>query len=176
MEVRMRKLSVFALGIILGLTISGLARVSYAAEKLAYVDLTKIFSEYPKTKEYDKILGDKQSSYESERDKMVNDIKQFQDKLNLLSDKEKETKKTELEIKVKDLQEFDRQKQTDLRKEQDEKMQELLKDINNAIKQYAEKEGYVLVFNDRVLVYQDKNLDITDKIIGIINKEKTSKK
>jgi outer membrane protein len=167
-EKRMRKSSVFVLGIILGVAISG--GLAYAAEKFAYVDLTKIFSEYSKTKDYDKVLGDKQSSYETERDKMVNDIKQFQDKMNLLSDKEKEAKKTDLETKIKNLQDFDRQKQTDLRKEQDEKMKELLKDINEAIKQYAEKEGYTLVFNDRVLVYQDKSLDITEKIVDIVNK------
>jgi len=164
----MRKSSVLVLGVILGLAF--FSGVASAADKLAYVDLTKIFSEYSKTKDYDKVLGDKQTSYEAERDKMVNDIKQFQDKMNLLSDKEKEAKKTDLETKIKNLQEFDRQKQTDLRKEQDEKMKELLKDINDAIKQYAQKEGYTLVFNDRILVYQDKSLDITDKIVEIVNK------
>ena len=44
-------------------------------------------------------------------------------------------------------------------------------DINIlVIKQFAEKEVYTMVFNDRVLVYQDKSLDITDKIIAILNK------
>jgi len=155
-----------ALGIILS------TGITYAQEKFAYVDLTKIFSEYSKTKDYDKVLGDKQASYEKERDKLVNDVKQFQDKMNLLNDKEKEAKKGDLENKIKNLQEFDRQKQGDLRKEQDEKMKELLKDINDAIKQFAEKEGYAMVFNDRVLVYQDKKLDVTDKIISIVNKGK----
>jgi outer membrane protein len=148
----------------------GIVSTAHAADKFAYVDLTRIFSEYSKTKDYDKALGNKQDVYEKERDKLVNDVKQFQDKMNLLSDKEKEAKKTELENKIKSLQEFDRQKQTDLRKEQDDKMKELLKDINDTIKQFAEKEGYTMVFNDRVLVYQDKNLDITDKIIELINK------
>ncbi|HOW42261.1 MAG TPA: OmpH family outer membrane protein [Candidatus Omnitrophota bacterium] len=148
----------------------GIVSTAHAADKFAYVDLTRIFSEYSKTKDYDKALGNKQDAYEKERDKLVNDVKQFQDKMNLLSDKEKEAKKTELENKIKSLQEFDRQKQTDLRKEQDDKMKELLKDINDTIKQFAEKEGYTMVFNDRVLVYQDKNLDITDKIIELINK------
>ncbi|MCX7926753.1 MAG: OmpH family outer membrane protein [Candidatus Omnitrophica bacterium] len=150
-----------------------LGNVCFAQQlKVAYVDLTKIFSEYYKTQEYDKILGDKQNAYEQERDKMVSEIKQFQDKMNLLSDKEKDAKKAELENKIKNLQEFDRSKQGDLRKEQDEKMKELLKDINEAIKQYCQQQGYTLVFNDRVLVYQDKSLDITDKIIEIINKNK----
>jgi len=166
----MRKLGVCVVGIVLGVAV--LSGVAYAADKLAYVDLARIFSEYSKTKSYDKLLSDKQSTYETERDKMVNDVKQFQDKMNLLSDKEKEAKKTDLEAKIKSLQEFDRQKQTDLRKEQDEKMKDLLKDINEAIKQYAAKEGYTLVFNDRILVYEDKSLDITDKIIEIVNKAK----
>lgn len=170
----MLKARAFLFSVILSLTV--LIGIGYAADKFAYVDLGRIFSEYSKTKDYDKVLGDKEQVYTTERDKKVADIKQLQDKFNLLSDKEKETKKAELESKVKALQEFDRQKQTDLRKEQDEKMKEILKDIEAAIKQYSEKEGYTLVFNDRVLVYQTKNLDITDQVIKIVNKGVSTKR
>jgi outer membrane protein len=148
----------------------GLASPLFAADKFAYVDLSRLFAEYTKTKDYDKTLTDKEGVYSTEREKKVSEIKQFQDKLNLLSDKEKETKKTDLEGKVKTLQDYDRQKQTDLRKEQDEKMKEILKDIENTVKQIAEKEGYTMVFNDRVLVYQNKTMDITDKVLDILNK------
>ncbi len=144
---------------------------AFAADKLGYVDLSRIFSEYTKTKEYDKVLNDKQAAYEAERDKKVNEVKQLQDKMNLLNDKEKEAKKPALEDKIKALQDYDREKQTDLRKEQDEKMKELLKDIEAVVKQHAEKEGYTLIFNDRVLVYQSKALEITDKIIEALNKD-----
>jgi len=144
--------------------------MAQAAEKIGYVDLSRTFSEYGKTKEYDKSLSEKETAYNSEREKKVNEVKQLQDKMNLLSDKEKENKKTELTNKIKSLQDLDREKQTDLRKEQDEKMKEILKDIENAVKAYAQKEGYTLVFNDRVLVYQEKNLEITDKVIEILNK------
>ena len=164
----MTKATMVLLGIIFGLII--LVNQSFAAEKLGYVDLSRTFSEYGKTKDYDKVLTEKEAVYDTERGKKVDEVKQFQDKMNLLSDKEKETKKAELETKIKTLQDFDRQKQTDLRKEQDEKMKEILKDIENAVKQYAESQGYALVFNDRVLVYQVKSLDITDKIIEIVNK------
>ncbi len=147
-----------------------IAGYAFAGDKLGYVDLTRIFSEYGKTKEYDKILNDKQKAYEGERDKKVSDLKQLQDKINLLSDKEKETKRPDMESKIKTLQDFDRQKQTDLRKEQDDRMKEILKDIEDTVKQLAEKEGFTLVFNDRVLVYQSKSLDVTDKIIDSLNK------
>lgn len=146
------------------------AGIAQAAEKFAYIDLSRAFSEYNKTKDFDKVLSEKDSAYSQEREKKVNEVKQFQDKMNLLSDKEKETKKVEMETKVKALQEYDRQKQTDLRKDQDEKMKEILKDIEDTVKKYSEKEGYSFVFNDRVLVYENKSFDITDKIVSLLNK------
>ena len=164
----MRKVVVGLLGVVFALTV--FMGLSYAADKFAYIDLSRTFSEYGKTKDFDKALTDKESSYTTERDAKVDEIKKLQDKLNLLSEKEKEAKKNEIETKTKSLQDLDRQKQTDLRKEQDEKMKELLKDIEGAVKTYAEKEGITLVFNDRVLVYQTKSLEITDKIIEILNK------
>ncbi len=153
-----------------------LVNLAFAVDKFAYIDLSKTFAEYQKTKDYDKSLGDKEKDYTADRDKRVNDVKQLQDKLSLLSDKEKENKKTEIETKIKDLQAYDQQKQIDLRKEQDDKMKEILKDIEDAVKQYALKEGYTMVFNDRVLVYQDKTMDITDKIMEILNKKAPVKK
>lgn len=164
----MRRVSIFFLGVFFGLVC--LVGSAAAADKLGYVDLSRTFSEYGKTKDYDKVLGEKQTAYTTERDKKVAEVRQLQEKMSLLSEKEKEAKKGDLENKVKDLQEYDRQKQTDLRKDQDEKMKEILKDIEDAVKQQAEKDGYTMVFNDRVLVYQNKSMDITDKIIEILNK------
>ncbi len=115
-------------------------------------------------------MQDKENVYTSERDKKVNDLKQFQDKLNLLTDKEKENKQGDLQTKIKAFQDFDRQKQGDLRKEQDERMKEILKDIEEAVKKFSQTQGYTFVFNDRVLVYQDKTLDITSSIVDILNK------
>lgn len=162
---------VLGVGVFVSTILTG---ASFAADKFGTVDLARTFSEYKKTKDYDKALGDREQVYTAERDKKVNELKQLQDKLNLLSEKEKENKKADLDTKVKDFQEFDRQKQTDLRKEQDEKMKELLKDIEDVVKQYSEKEGFTMVFNDRILVYQNKTQDITDKVVEILNKDNSS--
>lgn len=163
----MKKAVVVLLGIIFGLALfMGSAQ---AADKFGYVDLSRAFSEYTKTKGYDKTLSDKEKAYTDERDKKVAELKAFQDKLSLLNDKEREAKGSELQAKVKSFQDYDRQKQADLRKEQEERMKELLKDIEAAVKNYSEKEGYTLVFNDRVLVYQTKSMDITNQIVAILN-------
>ncbi|MDD4980972.1 MAG: OmpH family outer membrane protein [Candidatus Omnitrophica bacterium] len=165
----MRKFMFASLGLLLCVAFIGTTCV-LAAEKIACVDLGRIFSEYSKTKDFDKTLGDKQAGYDTERNKKVNDIKQFQDKFNLLSDKEKEAKKAELETKIKSLQEFDRESQTDLRKQFNDKKTELIKDIDDTINRYAAKEGYTLVLSEAGLAYNAKNLDITDKILEALNK------
>ncbi|MCK9430380.1 MAG: OmpH family outer membrane protein [Candidatus Omnitrophica bacterium] len=164
----MRKTAVVLGSMVIGLFL--LAGSAQAADKFGYIDLSRTFSEYNKTKGYDKNLNDKEKAYTDERDKKVAELKGLQDKFNLLNDKERESKRGELETKMKAFQDSDRQKQEALRKEQDEKMKEILKDIEDAVKKYSEKEGYTMVFNDRVLVYQNKALEITNQIIEALNK------
>jgi len=166
----MRKAGIVLWGIVAIFSLVLFVGSAQAADKLGYIDLSRTFSEYNKTKGYDKALSDKEKTYTEERDKKVADLKAFQDKLSLLNDKEKDAKKNELQTKVKSFQDYDRQKQADLRKEQEDKMKELLGDIQEAVKKYSEKEGYTIVFNDRVLVYQSKSMDITNQIIEILNK------
>ncbi len=139
-----------------------------AADKLGYVDLAKLFDGYPKTEEYAKTLAAKEKAYEAERDKKVGEIKQLQEKYTLLSEKEKEAKRSELENKIRALEDFDRNRQEQLLKERDEKLKEILKDIESAVEKYAQAQGYTFIFNDRMLVYQNKAFDITDKVMEIL--------
>lgn len=165
----MKRFAVLASAVVLCVLFAG-ASFALAAEKFGYVELGRVLNDYNKTKDYDKVLADKQADYEAERGKKVNDLKQFQDKFNLLSDKEKEAKKGEFDSKIKALQEFDRQKQTDLRKEFNDKKTEIAKDVEAAISKYAEKEGYTLVFSEGGVAYNVKSLDITDKVLAELNK------
>lgn len=139
-----------------------------AAEKIASVDVGKLFDEYQKTKEFDKNLELKASAYEKDRDARISEIKQLQDKLNLLTDQEKENKQKELEDKIKSARDFTLSKEAELKKERDDKLKDVLKDIENAVQQYAQKESYTMVFNDRVLVYNNKSSDLTAKVLEIL--------
>ncbi|MFH0855989.1 MAG: OmpH family outer membrane protein [Candidatus Omnitrophota bacterium] len=166
----MKKVLMVLCGVVLSAFV--LTGVAQAADKFAFINLARAFSEYSKTKDFDKTLTEKEKNYTAERDKKLGELNALKDKFNLLSDKEKEAKKSELENKAKAIKDFITQKETSLRKEQEDKMKEVLKDIETTVKSYAEKEGFALVFNDRVLVYQTKSMDITDQIIGILNKSK----
>lgn len=168
----MKKFLVILCSAFLGLFILTTIARAADANKFAFVNLARAFSEYSKTKDFDKALTEKENTYTAERDKKLADLNSLKDKFSLLSDKEKDAKKSELENKAKSIKDFITQKEDSLRKEQEDKMKEVLKDIEAAVKTYSEKEGYTLVFNDRVLVYQSKTMDITDKVIDILNKKK----
>lgn len=166
----MKKFAVVLCGTFLSVFIlTGLAQ---AADKFAYIDLSRTFSEYNKTKDYDKKLTDKENNYITERDKRLGEFNALKDKFALLSDKDKDAKKGELESKAKSLKDFVTNRETELRKDQEDKMKDILKDIQDAVKEYSEKSGITLVFNDRVLVYQTKAMDITNNVIEILNKKK----
>ena len=75
----MRNSKVFVCGFILCFCL--FLNAAHAADKFAYVDLTKVFSEYVKTKDFDKALGERQKAYEAERDKMINELKQLGQKM-----------------------------------------------------------------------------------------------
>jgi Skp family chaperone for outer membrane proteins len=169
----MKKTALFFAVTIFLLGASGTAQ---AADKFGYVSIERVGDAYLKANDYMKKLDEKEAGYTSEIEKKKNEVKQFQDKVNLLSDKEKEAKAPELEAKIKSLQDFVRQKQSDLRKEQIDKTIELSKDIKEAINKCAEKENFTLIFDAAALAYQPKGMDITDKIIDILNKDYGPKK
>lgn len=164
---------VLALGVVF-LGVIFLTGIASAAEKFGYVSIDRVGDAYLKSKDYMKQLEDKGNTYSADIEKKRNEVKQFQDKINLLSDKEKETKNAELENKIKALQSFVQEKQVDLRKEEGDKIMELSKDITAAIEKCATKEGYTLVFDAAALAYKPKTMDLTDKVIDTLNKGYTS--
>ena len=166
----------FVLAIVFVFASLFLMRAAMAADlKIGYVDLSVLFDGYSKTQEFDKALTDKQKAYEADISGKAKEVKDLQDKFNLLSDAEKEKKKDELQSKVQSLQQYDQQKQSELLKDRDARLKEILTDIEEAVKQYAQKEGYSMIINDRVLIYQDKSLNITDKIAEILSKSSVKK-
>ena len=139
------------------------------AIKIGYLDLSRVFDEYQRTKEYDSLLEARHSEYQTQRNAKLEKLKESQSKIALLKEEEKAKLEQEIEKNKADLLEFDRQKQTDLRKERDDRIREILLEIEKVVKDYAQKEGYTLVLNDRVLVYGGEEMNITDKIVKLLN-------
>ena len=157
--------------ILLILFVMGLfAKPVFAADvKIGYLDVAKVFDEYKETKKQDASLEKEAKSKQAERDKMVSEITRLRDEMELLSEKGKKDKQVVIDEKVKKLQEFDNTSRNELRKERDEMVAGILKDIDEAVQGYGKKQGYDLVLNDKVIVYKKDALDITADILKILN-------
>ena len=147
---------------------SGYAQTA-AGIKIAYVDLSRVFDEYSKTKDYDAALEKKQTEYEQEHRDRLQKIKDAEGKLAILKEEERNKLQAQIDKDKVDLLAFDRQKQTDLKKERDEKIREILSEIEKVVKDFSEKDGYSLILNDRVLIYGHDSLNVTSPIIKLLN-------
>lgn len=160
------KIAIMILAVTLFSTVGVQAQV---APKIGYVNLSRLFDEYTKTKEYDKVLEQQHNIYQTERDKRLTNIKDAQGKLSLLKDAEKTKVEQQLEKDRTDLLEFDKSQQTDLRKQRDDKIREILTEIEKVVKDYAAKEKFSFILNDRVLIYGGPEMDVTEPILKTLN-------
>lgn len=140
-----------------------------AGEKIAYMDLAKIFDEYNKTKDLDKQLESKGTAKQAERDKLVAEIKKLKDELELMSEKGKEAKQAAIDEKIKKLQDFDRESRDALRKERDDMARLILKEIKDSIDEVGKKEAYILILDSRAILYGKEGDDLTNSILKMLN-------
>lgn len=136
---------------------------------LGYVNIAKVFDEYEKTKESDKALEKKSQEKQLDRERYVTEIKKMKDEMELLNEKAKEERQKELDAKIDALQRFDKEARQDLMRERDMMAREILKDIDESVKDVGAKEGFTLVFDDRALLYSGQDIDITDKVLNTLN-------
>lgn len=160
--------------LLVGFLIIGVIRVNAQGldGKVGFLDLSRIFDEYGKTKEYDQTLEKKHAEYEEERNEKLTKIRDAQAKLALLKEEEKTKLQEQMDKDRAELLEFDRKKQTDLKKQRDDKIREILLEIEKIVKDFAKKEKYSLILNDRVLIYGDEKADISEEILKILNSGK----
>ncbi len=165
------KSTILKLAVVFLLTVSfGFFNTAYAAgEKIAYMDLSKVFDDYNKTKDFDKQLENKGNAKQSERDKLVTEIKKLKDDMELMGDKGKEAKQAAIDEKIKKLQDFDRETKDALRKERDDIVRQILKEIKDVVEEFGKKEGYALILDNRAILYGTEGDNLTDKILKTLN-------
>jgi outer membrane protein len=166
----MKAVKVLGLAVVFGLMVTGL---SLAADlKIAYVDLGKVFDSYQKTKDFDAILQTEGEAFQKERDAMVQKIQDAQSKLALMNDAQKTSMQADIEKQKNDVVAYDKEKRTELAKKRDDKVREILTQIQGVVSTIAKNDGYTYVLNDRVMIYGDPTMNITDEVMKTLNGNK----
>ncbi|MFC1807365.1 OmpH family outer membrane protein [Candidatus Omnitrophota bacterium] len=174
----MRKARVFiivSLVVIVGLGICARAQAQ-GGMKIGYADVATVFDSYDKTKDEDLVLASKSQDKQKEREKTVEKIRGMKSELELLTEAQRQKKESQIEQEIRLLQDFDRIAKDELRRERDDMLRGILKEIDDVINEYANKNNYTFILNRKVLVFAKEEDDITREIINILNSKYVRKK
>jgi len=138
--------------------------------KIGYVNYLEVIEKYKKTEDYDSVLEERRGQEEKKFEKRKDKIEKMRDKLNLMAESEREKEKEKLADEVRSFREDERAVFIDLRKERNEKMSEIVEDINKIIEEYAKKNKFDLVMHENAILFGNKTFDITAQILKLVNK------
>jgi len=139
------------------------------AGKIGHINLSSVFDAYKKTKDYDKKLELEAEEKRTSRGNLVKDIKQLRDEIELLSEKKRVEKQSAIDLKVRELQSFDRDARQTLRQERDTMLKEILKEIDRVVKEFGDEAGYEYILDGRLLLYKNESTDLSQEIINRLN-------
>jgi outer membrane protein len=190
--------------LLISILIAATGLVMAGEQKIAVVDMEKIFYEYHRTKISDGNLKKQAEIYRAYAEKLKESLLKLQEEYKqlrdnslsvALSDNERENKRIaaqdkyrQLKAKETELKQYELEKQSHLKEEYEKKRKELLKEIKKEIKKRCALEGYTIVFdksgktlnNIAVIIDYSPSIDLTDDIIKELNRghktEKTIKK
>lgn len=164
-----------------------------AQNRVATVDLRKLFDNYWKTKQADSAIKDRAADLEKERKTMLEEWKKarddYQSFLNEANEQtrsleEREKRKKSAEDKLKQIKEdednitqYDRQARSILEEQRKRMKDTIVEEIRSAIKGKAVAAGYALVVDTAaesatstpVILYSSNENDITDAVLAQLN-------
>lgn len=171
-----RVLSVLTGFVLMGMLFSQAVQAADAL-KIGYVDYAALFQGYDRTKEAYATFKEKGQKKQTERETLIENVRNMKNEIELLTDKQKDKKQAQIDAEIIKLQDFEREAKVDLEREKDNMEKKIFKEIEAVIGQYSVKNGYRLIFSDRVLVYAQEQYDLTNEILNLLNSKyrKTSK-
>ena len=168
----MIKRVIFIAGVLIFLL--GLKGQAADLNRVGYVDIDRVFSEYTETQKAKQELNKETTTRRKEITKLENEITTLEEELNaqelLLSKEERLKRAQEINQKILDLQKYVKDVQMDLVRKEDIITRKLFTEMTNAIKRVGEKEGYALILRKDSLLYGEEGMELTDKVIKVLNK------
>jgi outer membrane protein len=166
-----KKIVIIFLGLIL---FSNLA----FADNTYFIDFTKVLNESKAGSEAQKKLKDKFESeskkFKLEEEKIRKEESDLISQKKVLSNEDYQKKINDLRSKVASIQKSQQESLNSIAVSRNNARQKLLMSVNPIIKKYMEENKIRIVLDKQSIILGDTTLEITDKIIDILNKEVTS--
>lgn len=150
--------------------------------KIGYIDINKVFEEYSFAKQAKLILQTELEEKEKDLGKLKIEIeKQKEDLITkniFLNENAKQSLKNEIEQKTKDYEKITQGYYAEISQKEEKFVKQIKEEIALVIKKIGEQENYDLIFNkDEIkILYAGQKIDLTDKIIQVLNQQKEQEK
>jgi outer membrane protein len=147
--------------------------------KIGFVDVEEVFNSYPGTADVRQKLIDERNKYQENIDKKKEEIANLEKDYELnspsLSDDERQRRQAEMEYKKEMLSEYIDDTNKKLNALRDELTKPLYQKISTVIQKVSAEKGFSFVFRkgSDILLFQDKEFDLTKDIILRLQKELT---
>ncbi len=160
-----------------------LANVAWAegAPKIGYVDLQRALNESAagkKAKEEFKVQVDKlQAQLKKQKDDIDNMKEQLEKKSLVMKEEERGNLEEDYRKKLRDFERNYKDSQADLQKKDNELTGVIIRDLQEVIRDYGERENYTLILEtgSTAVLYGAKSADLTEAIIGEYNSNHPAK-
>lgn len=165
------------MGILVSLFICSL---SFGQVKLGYVDSQRVLASYPPALDAQKKLEAESNQWAQELQKMQEEIKSKQERLEqqslLLSEAKKRESAQEIQNLLLKAQQFQNEKwgeEGEFFKRRAELLKPVFDKINAVIAQVGDEGGYDFIFDTQVgaLLYAQPRYDLTDEVLSRLEKE-----
>ena len=133
------------------------------------VNLDKILHEYKRTLVSDKKLEELYGEKQTERERLVSEIKNLREELVLLNEESRRERQQQVEGKIKALADFDRDSRETLQKARDQAIKEILDEVEEVVASFSKEKGFDLVISSRAVLYGVESMDLTDPVLTILN-------
>jgi len=150
--------------------------------KIGYVDLQRALNDSEagkKAKDEFKVQVDKlQGGLKKQKDDIDNLKEQLEKKALVMKEEERGNLEEDYRKKLRDFERNYKDSQTDLQKKDNELTGGIIKDLQDIIREYGERENYTLILEatSSAVLYGAKGADLTDLIIQQYNDQHPGKK
>ena len=147
----------------------------HAEEKIGYVDLQRALNESDagrKAKEEFKVEVDKlQAKLKKQKDEIDGLKDQIEKKALVMKDEERTNAEEDYRRKLRDFERNYKDSQADLQRKDGELTGAIIKDLQEVIREYGEKEGFTVILeaSNSAVLYGAKNADLTEYVIQQYN-------
>jgi outer membrane protein len=168
--------------LIIALLVTGLmAGVAMAAPgtevaKIGVVDVQKVIKETEEGKairdEIRKQWDTMRAELKSKDEALKSASDQFERESEVMSDAMKAQKLKDLRASQNELRQLTEKYRGELAKMEKEKIENLLKKLADVTQEIGKKENYLIIREKRGLIYGPESLDITDRVVDILNRNR----